>query len=131
MMTIASDAAIERADSIVETAIKGVNENHLLGHATLAFADQIQQFSDAIRAHFGSEVPASLAGYVLPVPVDPMRDEAIELVLTDNVARTANQVDAIRQGKAGQQQVELAIRALKRGAELRIIRAIAAQGGDA
>lgn len=64
---------------------------------------------------------AAFARYIAahePAPVDPIRQEAIELVLADEVGRTSNQQRAIREGRAGQQKVALAMAAIERGMEL-------------
>ena len=65
------------------------------------------------------EVRDCLTEFALPDPVDPMLQEARELVATaPNVVRTPNQIAAIREGRAGQQQVLLVLRAMKRGLEM-------------
>ena len=51
-------------------------------------------------------------------PVDPLRKEAIELVISEEVYRTDNQVAAIRNGLAGLAKIALVERALRRGMEL-------------
>lgn len=51
-------------------------------------------------------------------PVDPLELEAREIVATADVMRTPNQVEAIRQGKAGGRQTDMVLRGIKRGLEL-------------
>lgn len=51
-------------------------------------------------------------------PVDPLREEAIALVLAEAVTRTDNQIHAIKAGIAGEGKIELALTALRRGMEL-------------
>ena len=58
-----------------------------------------------------------IAKYEQP-PVDPLRKEAIELDISEEVDRTDNQVVAIRNGMAGQAKIALVERALRRGMEL-------------
>jgi hypothetical protein len=68
-----------------------------------------------------NRVACAFAAYIAahePAPVDPLRAEAIALVISDEVGRTANQEDAIRRGEAGQHKVNLAFAALRRGIEL-------------
>ena len=49
---------------------------------------------------------------------DPLLIEAIDLVVNDDVTRTATQNAAIREGRAGKEKVNLALAALRRGMEL-------------
>lgn len=51
-------------------------------------------------------------------PVDPLVYEARRLVIQDGTTRTVNQIEAIRDGHAGKDKVNLALAALKRGMEL-------------
>jgi len=51
-------------------------------------------------------------------PIDPLVNEAIELVVSEAITRTDNQLAAIRNRQAGNDKVELALRALRRGIEL-------------
>jgi hypothetical protein len=57
-------------------------------------------------------------GLIAPEPVDPLLLEARELVIQDGTIRTVNQIEAIRDGRAGKGKVALAFAALKRGMEL-------------
>jgi hypothetical protein len=54
----------------------------------------------------------------MPEPVDPLREEALQLVLNEPNARNARWSEAIRTGQAGQERVALALSALRRGMEL-------------
>lgn len=57
----------------------------------------------------------------LPDPEpDVLADEALRLVIEDGTERTARQMQAIREGRAGHDKVALAYAALKRGQELAI-----------
>ena len=49
---------------------------------------------------------------------DALTAEAIDLVVNDDVSRTAAQTAAIREGRAGKEKVNLALAALRRGMEL-------------
>ena len=66
----ASDAAIEREVEFYNGLGYGVAISSY-SHSILftAHCDERQSLSDALRDHFGADVPASLAGYVLPVVV--------------------------------------------------------------
>lgn len=104
----ASDAAIERALVIVNAKDQGYW--HERDEVTEVVADHVQALSDAIRAHFGDAVPASLEGFVLQVVVDPL-DEILE--------------EAFGYGSPVRAE-RLRVKLTERGFELR---AIAAQGG--
>ncbi len=98
------DWAIERAfDLCPSTAVPFgrvavTKERPELFGATLAFARYIAAHEDP--------------------PVDPLRQEAIAIVLAEAVARTDNQIAAIKSGQAGEGKVELVLAALRRGIEL-------------
>ena len=69
----------------------------------------------------GGSVLQNLALYVAAheePPVDPLLIEAREIVANADVSRTLNQTMAIREGRGGERQVEIALAALKRGIEL-------------
>ena len=61
----------------------------------------------------------SFGRFIVPVPVDPLLIEARELVIKHGEERTRNQEEAIRNGNAGQRQVELVLAAFQRMTELR------------
>ncbi len=107
-MTRATDAAIERAEDLL---VGGDVATHL------------QSLSDALVAHFGNDVPASLAGYVLPVVVDPivqMVREAFAKVYDSHGNYPASV--AFRNGENDDTPSVQAA--------LSVARAIAAQGGE-
>ena len=124
----ASDAAIERA-------CERMNSSRSVGglpweaddyesdvYTNLKpYADDLRQFSDALRAEHGDNVPASLAGFVLPVVVDPIVEAARRIC-----EAVAHEIGAQFEGKYADgtydndDEMQFAI------AELRVI---AAQGG--
>ena len=66
--------------------------------------------------HHHTEARAIVA--LLPAAPDPDHKAAIELVIAEEVNRTMAQEAAIREGRAGQSKVALALAAIKRGREL-------------
>ncbi len=73
------------------------------------------------QIHAGNPSILALARHIVKheqPPVDPLRQEAIDLVLAEAVTRTDNQILAIRSGMAGEGKVELVLTALRRGMEL-------------
>ena len=81
--------------------------------------DERQALSDALLAHFGADVPASLAGFVLPVVVDPIVQMVREAFANACRSRTARD-----EYLAGHYDDHYEVRAA-----LSVARAIAAQGG--
>ena len=64
-------------------------------------------------------VAAIAAPYRASDPVaEALKAEAMTIVLAESVPRTIQQIEAIRNGIAGQGKIDLVMRALKRGMEL-------------
>jgi hypothetical protein len=65
------------------------------------------------------EIAAIAAPYRAIDPVaEALKAEAMTIVLAESVPRTIQQIEAIRNGIAGQGKIDLVMRALKRGMEL-------------
>ncbi len=91
-MTRATDAAIERVAERwgAQGTIVALSDYGRTGGRTFtAECDREQALSDALRAHFGNDVPASLAGYVLPVVVDPI------VQMVDGLVKARNDLLAV------------------------------------
>jgi len=126
-MTRVTDAAIERVAErwgSASTYYCRTEKGYVELPEFTRECDREQSLSDALRAHFGDEVPASLAGYVLPVVVDP-------------IVQMVREAMAERYGTARCEKVSAAIREGKYDdypwfiGALSVARAIAAQGGEA
>ena len=58
------------------------------------------------------------AGLIAPEPVDPLLYIARAVVIQDGTTRTVNQIEAIRDGKAGHEKVAYALAGLRKGREM-------------
>lgn len=70
-----------------------------------------------MTAHIAVAMLKSL-GLILPEPVDPDEAVARQMVLDEDVERTARQRQGIADGRAGQRKVALVLAAIKRGRAL-------------
>lgn len=130
----ASDAAIERACAELNELYQRPDfwapheygeRNNLTFHA-----DRLQALSDALRAEHGDKVPASLAGFVLPVGDDPLPGLLAALESANNALAqiTAFEMDAREiMGNTNFEIVKMEREKVR--AALSVARAIAAQGG--
>lgn len=77
-----------------------------------------RQAAEAVALRSAVRAGAIIIAEHEEAPVDPLLIEAIELVCAESITRTDNQIAAIRNRQAGNDKVELALTALRRGMEL-------------